>query len=855
MHRDGDAADNTGEGEGAPPPPSSVVAEDKSTENGTSSSAGKDKKPQNWKCDYCPFIFPDYHTAVAHEKKCKAEQEAASTKEANGQAPTGGDTMKGDVSNPSKESDPKGAKEKPAAGKTLWRCEVCMVFTSFDYDVALSHENECKMKKENVPKKPAAGRTRWRCEACMIFTSFDYDVALSHENECKMKKENVPKTIVVRKKGVEVGPLKSGGTKEGKKKLDAAKNGRNAEKATAASTQPVPAVKTSPGKKRKSYWRCDVCMEAVFPTYDEAVEHERGCGSNKRAKINDDNAAVAKGGNDKEGNDVASGEIGVQAVPPAAGASNTIKESNAPTQPKAQKKESLPFKPTLASVQSRPGALSPTLMDYFKTSDEDERQVCKETMTPVADVSVKEVCEGVKLDGKIENLGKAFDDAKEEGRIDEEDTTTDAERRFSIRSTFFLLLKVTLLVIAPTLLVKFGPPHIWERVLTAMFVPSVAFFAMSLVVLLILAYSSFALALVVTHEGPHHHQSMGVLGELVTTVQDTLHNPDINAAKTTDEKEKLPTLREYLNHPDGFHMAFAPAFFGFFAYFGSLAALEEETGGLVVPKVGDKKEGATTSGLKSVAGASAGAMAAVMLASGIQPRVAADYVSTLTWKMVADPPGLGGFVKGKKFEEFMRKFIMDTACIRVGAVSATNDSDNKTPINLEDSLVPVAVSGFDLLRMRETLLTRGCAAKAARSSAGFPGLFQPVAWREGPNNKHKWLPECLLIDGGVRDGLGLNGLGAFLSTEKKRVINIVVGDFGFSGPSSIKDLPEGINAESLVSIAIVNTPICGPWAMQNGPRAVDSARKAMKAALDSPMERGACDNHYVLRVDASKWLE
>jgi len=41
---------------------------------------------------------------------------------------------------------------------------------------------------------------------------------------------------------------------------------------------------------------------------------------------------------------------------------------------------------------------------------------------------------------------------------------------------------------------------------------------------------------------------------------------------------KTITLREYLTHPDGFHLAMAPAFFGFYAYFGALITLDEEVG-------------------------------------------------------------------------------------------------------------------------------------------------------------------------------------------------------------------------------------------------------------------------------------
>ena len=209
----------------------------------------------------------------------------------------------------------------------------------------------------------------------------------------------------------------------------------------------------------------------------------------------------------------------------------------------------------------------------------------------------------------------------------------------------------------------------------------------------------------------------------------------------------------------------------------------------------------------------------------------------------------------------MRTFISDAAKIRRSEGDKEVTDNDDMPFQLEEALVPVCVSGFDLLTMKGKDITKGCMAKAARASAGFPLLFQPVSWRESnddTNNikkKKKWLPDSLFIDGGITDGLGLNGLGAFSSDgeKNKRVINFVVGDFGYKGPSGIDSLPPGVNAKSLVSIAIVGTPMCGPWAMKNGPMAVECASKAMIAALDQPMGRGTCDNHYVLRVDASKF--
>lgn len=386
-----------------------------------------------------------------------------------------------------------------------------------------------------------------------------------------------------------------------------------------------------------------------------------------------------------------------------------------------------------------------------------------------------------------------------------------------------------------------------ERVITVLLMPKVALLTLSPILLSL----AFALAMIVTHEAPHHHIEGGFFTEVYNFAEDTFrHRPP--GPSITDEGKCLLTLRDYLSHPEGFHMAFAPAFFGFFAYFGALAALEEATGGLIVPPIADKRKSnddeSESLGLRSVSGASAGAMAATLLACGIDPSVAAEFTSKFTWGMVSDPPGIGGYVKGNRFEEAMVDFLSKEAS-KVNRADRSSD----TPLQFEEALIPCAVTGFDLFRMKGVILSSGPMAKAARASAGFPGLFQPVAWRENSDEK-KWLPDSLLIDGGIRDGLGLAGLGAFAS-EKKRVVNLVVGDFGFRGASGIQSLPKGVNASSLVSIALVGTPMCGPWAMENGKRAVESARKAMLKAFDTPMEKGDGENHYVLRVDASKFLD
>lgn len=75
---------------------------------------------------------------------------------------------------------------------------------------------------------------------------------------------------------------------------------------------------------------------------------------------------------------------------------------------------------------------------------------------------------------------------------------------------------------------------------------------------------------------------------------------DKNAVLSSDM-----TLRKYLNSPDGFHLGMAPAFFGFYAYFGALMTLDELR---LLPSSVQR-----LNHLKSVSGSSAGAMVSVHL--------------------------------------------------------------------------------------------------------------------------------------------------------------------------------------------------------------------------------------------------
>lgn len=310
------------------------------------------------------------------------------------------------------------------------------------------------------------------------------------------------------------------------------------------------------------------------------------------------------------------------------------------------------------------------------------------------------------------------------------------------------------------------------------------------------------------------------------------------------------TLRQFLSHSDGFHLGLAPSFFGFYVYFGALTAFhenvlserEKQNGKLLLP-VGLQNSHGKNVLLKSTAGASAGAMAAVLLSSGMDPRNAADFASSMTLDKFADFPGIAGVFKGDLFEQIM----VD----RIKANIKIDGNDESKNFCLEDGLVPVAVTGFDIITWKGKILTKGCMGKAARASATFPGLFQPCKWHDVDD--HDTLPSYL-IDGALRDSHGLVGLTALLpDMKKKRVVNMVAGTFsdGIIGPS---DVPNGLDVQEVLSISIENAPQCGPWAMQNGPRAVTAAREAIKSVLDLPLYKGKQDGHYVLHVDCRSFV-
>ena len=83
---------------------------------------------------------------------------------------------------------------------------------------------------------------------------------------------------------------------------------------------------------------------------------------------------------------------------------------------------------------------------------------------------------------------------------------------------------------------------------------ALALLTLSPIVLFLVFSVTFAMAMVITHEATHHHINQGFFGEAFTFIEDTFRTPQTPIAEPGG---KSPTLRDFLSHPDGFHMAFA----------------------------------------------------------------------------------------------------------------------------------------------------------------------------------------------------------------------------------------------------------------------------------------------------------
>ncbi len=326
------------------------------------------------------------------------------------------------------------------------------------------------------------------------------------------------------------------------------------------------------------------------------------------------------------------------------------------------------------------------------------------------------------------------------------------------------------------------------------------------------------------------------------------------------KRRKLESLRGYLSGDGasssalpGIYYSYAPVFFGFYAYFGTIKALEEQD---LLPS------SSSALPLLGATGASAGAMASSMLSNiaCFPGKLDLDNllrtIGQLKFSEVCDfyPPPLmlrGGLMRGLEFENIMNR------CFPSARSPITFSSLRKSPL----SVTVYDILGKGLLHLSPSTSSSMAVAKAVRASATFPGLLSPVLHDTNPNSPaQSWLggvkkffrgDYALLLDGGIGDVHGTEGLKSVFGAEKKRsqrrVIHVVASSLNtLVGLPSPKDL----DCDELLSVVLVNTPKCGPAHMKNGPVAIEAARVAFTKALDENLVQKG-EGWYTIKIDCS----
>ena len=240
-----------------------------------------------------------------------------------------------------------------------------------------------------------------------------------------------------------------------------------------------------------------------------------------------------------------------------------------------------------------------------------------------------------------------------------------------------------------------------------------------------------------------------------------------------------PTLRTWLRE-EPFTLTLSAGFFGFFAHAGFITALEEE--------------GITPTRLT---GSSAGALVAGLWASGRDASTLREALFTLRREAFWDPGFGAGLLKGQLFAERLAELL---------------------PVDhFEACRWPLAVSVFELVRLRTRVIDTGPLNPAIRASCAFPGLFHPVR-----------VAGRLAIDGGVLDR---SGLAAVPPGTRTLYHHLATRSRLRSKLQQLSGIPQ---REGLCPIMIEELPRVGPGTLGEGPLAFARAREALLRALDTP---------------------
>jgi NTE family protein len=248
----------------------------------------------------------------------------------------------------------------------------------------------------------------------------------------------------------------------------------------------------------------------------------------------------------------------------------------------------------------------------------------------------------------------------------------------------------------------------------------------------------------------------------------------------TSSRRSAPTLKQWLLE-EPFSLTMSSGFFSFFAHSGVMSVLEQA--GL---------------GPRRISGSSASALVAAMWAAGLAIKETQRVLFGLQRKDLWDPALGPGLLRGKRFEALLQTLL---------------------PVaRFEHCRIPVAISAFDLVAMKNVVLSSGNLARAIHASCAVPLLFQPVR-----------INHRLMLDGGIADRPGLAGM-----PQNERVFyHHIASRSPWRRPHSpaLRVPPRN----KMTTLIIHDLPRVYPLALGQGIKAFHHAQKAAALALERPV--------------------
>jgi NTE family protein len=228
-----------------------------------------------------------------------------------------------------------------------------------------------------------------------------------------------------------------------------------------------------------------------------------------------------------------------------------------------------------------------------------------------------------------------------------------------------------------------------------------------------------------------------------------------------------------------FTLSMSAGFFGFYAHAGFVAALDHF-------------------GLRParITGSSAGALIGTCHAAGLDAAALTELLHALRRDHFWDPSFGRGLLRGQRLHTFL--------------------ADRLPARRFDELATPLTVSAWDLDQRRTVTLSAGDLVTAARASAAFPLLFQPVT-----------LDGLRLLDGGILDRPGLQA-----THEGERVLyHHLKPDSPWRRANSptVDISPRA----GLLQVCAGRLPRLGPYRMEEGPPTTTLVRERTIRWLES----------------------